>query len=156
MHRWNLFAVANYIMLLVYGLLLLGAMKFTIEKVSPGESLGNFNFFLFGLFTFVINSMINIYIYHRYLPEKPFSLRLKRLHRISTYSFAIGLAALSFNLLGEISTVNSNGDNQEFAIFLFCLLIFTLVLGLYVLINQIQLRAFIDKRINSKNDQTQY
>ena len=154
--RWYLFAVINYLLLLIYGFLLILAMQFSIEKMQPGESLSDFTVYFVGLFIIVINSIRNIYIYHRYLPCKQFSPRLKTIQKIFTIVFAIGWLMMIISLLIAFIDINSDKETdseKDLAIGLLCLIIFTFASGLFVLVSQFKASKLIEESSNANNEE---
>jgi len=150
--KWKVFALANYIFGLLYFILLVYAMRFTVEAVPPSEDLTPFFPFLASLIIVVFNSVFNLYIFHFRLPDKPLSRRMARLYLVSTILFIISLiiifASFFLSVRDELTSVQF--DNSHYLLLTFFFL--NLLAGIFILVNQLLLRKFIEKNNDSSLD----
>lgn len=137
--KWKLFALANYIILVVYIFLLIYAIRFTAEVVPSNESIDSFMPFTLSLFVIIINSVINLRILHKYLAGKLFTKRLSIVYLASTILSAIAFAiTIGSNFIFIYETLNSQSiDNFAFIALAILLLLF--VAAVFIIITQVSL-----------------
>ncbi len=144
--KWKLFAVANYLLIVILGFLLLGAMRFSAEKIPAGES-GSFMLFMTSLLVCTINLVFNLIIFHRYLPDKSFGPGIRILYIISAILYCIALIVVLINL-GEVFVEEiSNYSTGSFTNFLLVLLSLISICGIFIFINQLLVRKFIESNL---------
>jgi len=143
--KWKLFALANYLLLFVYGFLFLGALRFTAEFVNPDEKLGSFTPFMISLFIIFFNCVFNLYIFHIYFPHKLLSRRKEILYLISTILFVAALILVLVSILQAYNEELNPDPEDDFAYVILSFFFLTLSLGLFVLICQLKIRKVIGK-----------
>ena len=143
--RWILFAIANYILLVVYSILFVYSLRFSIESALSNKDLGYFMLFSSCLLIIVINSILNLVVFHKFLPARYFSRKFKIVYWLSALLYTAGLINLMVELIQTISEESKQDPGNTFVNFLIIILILTSSFALYILINQLMVPQFIKK-----------
>lgn len=134
-------------MFVFYVFLFIGAQRFTVEKIPAEESLGPFMPFMISLFIIIFNSAFNIYVYHKYLPNRPFSGSAKMVSLVSVILFSIALCIIVVNLIKSIAEDLISQPAESYTNFLIIISILTLIIGIFIIISQLKMRKyFIGKK----------
>jgi carbon starvation protein CstA len=142
--KWKLFALANYLFLFAYLLLFIGVLRFIIEEVPHEQPLKPLLPLIAGQLIVILNSILNIYVFHKHLPNKLFSKTLKTAYIISTVLFVISLVVIIISLNQAINDELKVEQKGNFIIFIQSLFFLHIFLGLFILINQFLIRRFIE------------
>lgn len=145
----KLFGVANYVMALVYAFLFLGALRFTVEKVPAEEDLTPFMPFMISLAILLLNAVLNIYVFHRHLPGKPFSRSTGTCYFIAAILYGIALTIVSISFIRNISDELSHQSTNNADYYLLLIFLLHLIVGLFILINQLKIRKHL---VNNHTD----
>lgn len=145
--KWKIFAVSNYILLLLYGFLFYMAVEFSISSGNFTNAEIHEGFLLMSVLLIVfLNSLFNIYIFHKHLPNKP----LRRLQTIFLFFFntlyGISLIIILLASITELRSSWTSNDDIAFIYFLSAIVLLTLILGTYIFIMQF----FVTRAINQK------
>lgn len=143
--RWKLFGIANYAMFIFYVFLFIGAQRFTIEKVPAGENLAPFMPFMISLLIVVLNSAFNIYIFHKYLPNRSFPKRVKRACLVSVILFSTGLVIILFNTIKMVAEDLKSNIADNLTNFLIIFSLMSLAWGIFIIVSQLKMRKYFSK-----------
>lgn len=143
--RWKIFGIANYAMFIFYVFLFIGAQRFTIEKVSPEESLAPFMPFMICLLIVVFNSAFNIYVFHKYLPNRSFSKRVNTTCLVSVILFSTGLVIILFNTIKMVAEDLKSGIADSLTSFLIIFSLMSLAFGIFIIASQLKMRKYFSE-----------
>ncbi len=147
--KWKLFCLANYIMLLVYSFLLLGAFRFTAEYNADSRS---FVLFMVCLFVVILNAVFNLYLFHRHLPSRRYANRTHSIHQIISILFTFSLIIILSNFIQELPAIIS-AENAGAGIFFITVGLVSFVLGSFILVNQYKIRKYIEENQPERSDE---
>lgn len=152
--KWKLFCIVNYVFIIFYFILLILTLRYIVEVVPGDAESGIVSQIIVILLVFIINSFLNVYIFHKHLPGKPFSSHFNIFYIISTILFAICLVLCLFILSRDMNMAMKEAPSDGSTIFLQILFFSNFFLGLFILINQFLIKKAIDKNYrNSLNNQ---
>ena len=143
--KWKLFGLANYIMLAAYVFLLVNALRFTIEFLPAEVSLSSFTPFMLSLFVVVFNSVLNLYVFHTYLPSNPFSKKLRITYLISTILSVIAYPITIVSIFIFIYEILNSNPIDNFVYIILPVFLLILLSALFIFINQVILLRSIKK-----------
>lgn len=145
--RWKLFAVANYLLLAGYLFLLILIVKFLFEtNIRSTNGLLEFILISTSMLFIVVNSVCNVYVFHKHLRGKPFNYNFKIFYTIFSVLYLLSLAVVLISLIPAIADELRYSERRRFGYFLVTIFSFTLILGGFVLINQFLVRRYIKRK----------
>ena len=147
--KWRFFGIANYILSVFYFVVFAFAMKAFFNPENDLRNLQGAKLLTACIGVIFLNSCLNIYIFHRHLPERLINKWLHIFYRLITIVFTAALLILLKEFIPHIPHLLSTEENTGFRIFLIWLLI-TLILAILVLVLQIKLPASVTANHNEE------
>jgi len=143
--KWKTFRVTNYILLLsslfVIGILVKAALD---QGVSYNE-LNTFIPLISGFSIMSLNSFFNVFMLHKYFPDKKMPKWTNYLYSLSTIVYTITIAALIFIIIIGLSEEIGSQKKENIGVIVICILFFFLVQGIFVLFCQFRVRKFLER-----------
>jgi len=143
--KWTIFGIANYALLLLYAFILHLSFKVIIEKIPAETDLTPLLPILISNVIIVLNSLFNIIVFHRHLPGNPFSHSKGILNLAAAILYFIALIIMIYSLNQSINDELRSGETEGLVGFLQALFFSTIVLGIFIFVNQLMIRNYLEK-----------
>jgi hypothetical protein len=143
--KWRFFQVANYFLLIPF----LGLLSIIIYGFINGNFKSNGIIFSILIILvpllFILNSIFNLFLIHKYFPKKPLIGKMRVLYIFSTILFSLSILAI---LLVSVSSFNeelkeSRDNNTGFVMAI--ILMFLSLISCFVLVMQLSVKKNLDK-----------
>ena len=151
--RWKLFALANYVLLLSYLFFFVMAIRFLTKVEQDGKGLAAFILVIASVLITILNSIFNLYVFHKHLPKKIFSRSMGIFYSISTILFTISWTIILVSYIKLIDDAISSSSANNSLYFPVSVFLLSLFCGLIILGNQVFVRDFITKNYKADTNE---
>lgn len=148
--KWYVFGFANYLMLAAYIILFDTSFRFIFEEVGPDESLVSFFPIIVSQGLIIVASVVNLYIFHKRLPNKLLSRTERRVFLISSILFIAAFSFLTVITFVTIYNESFQADFRDVSQPAMILWFFHFFIGIFIIINQVEARRILTKKDEKK------
>lgn len=143
--KWRFFVIVNYLMTVFYLIILVFAIKAFFNPESGMRTLEGARLITFCLFVVFSNTCFNIYIFHKNMPDKLLSKKLKLIYRVMTGLCTMAFAILLLLFIPDFYSIYTSEEDPSFIYFI-SLISAVIITNLLTLLMQYYLPGSVEKK----------
>ncbi len=153
MLRWRLFAIASYILLVLYAVFLFFSIKFMIRMIERQQDQLKFLPYAIANFLIVLNTTWCVYLFHSHIPYRAMSKIKRNINMVLTFIFIGAWGYLLILMFSVIVEAIRDPNDLYYTVFMTGVYSLTAIGGGYIAINQLSISRAINKMGINKVDQ---